>query len=380
MVNVMKNIPRLLLSALVAAVLLAALPAAAGVTGVATIPSSANTMMGPGTALTINWRIARTASAKPYTVISPVGKFQPDVLANIPWATTGSISRSFTVSQPSIIFTETVLVPQAVMQKALASNGGNFIYLRSFSDDNFTTQMTGDVDLHVAGGGIGGPLTVTEERLNFDDGSTTATRAPGSRLTAQAILNVSGMGLLRAVWEVNDSGTDGDAFFRPVRDVTQSVAGQRNVILTSPALPTDDLGRRTVRLRITDPASGFEPPTITYFVAGEPGEADIHHMPVIEVTAPADGAVVHEGSAFSWKPVKGAAGYKLQIMAGGDTGGIVAKMMMKGDRTSAALSPLTFSRLETPASYNWRVLAFDRSGTTIATSRVHPVKVRSGSN
>lgn len=361
---------RRLLAFAVLALIAATQPAAAAVINAIPSPASRNISLNGGTAVTVTWTITRAAGA-PFTIQSRPGEFKEDANMIGDWGTTSSITRTYNTSQTSVTIVETFVVPPSVARKALEANNGNFILLRLFTDDNFTNVAAGEIGLHVTGGGDGA-LAVQEETLTFDNGAATTTVAKDSRLTARAVLNVSGAGQLDAIWEINDSGTGSTTFYRPLKRVTVTLAGQRTAILTSPLLPTKQSGRNDVRLRILSPQTGFDPATIIYFVTGESGATA--ELRALSTTSPANNAEVTEKTSFSWKGADGAAGYKIEIFTPDNQSRPAAKMMVKGNKTEATLSALTFSKLPAGA-YRWRVVAFDKEGRSIAASALKSMYV-----
>lgn len=337
------------------------------ITGVSASPSSRNVPYSGGAAVTVVWRINRTGPV-PFTIAADTGVFKATTISNIPWGTVPAFSRSFTAPQTVITFTETFLVPQAVMRKALETNNGNFVLMHNFSDDNFATSFPGVVNLHVTGGGAG-PLGVQQLTLTFSNGASVATVPKGATLGARALVTATGTGQLEGIWELNDSGSSGASFFRPLRQVTVTLAGQRNTTILSPPLPTKEEGRYDLRFRVVTPAmTGI--PDIIYFVTGKPS---VNGLPRISTTGPKEGAAVSSGTTFSWKDVKGAAGYKIEVFSG-DAETPAGKMMLKADKAEARLSALTLSELP-PGPCRWRVVAFDRDGRDIAASALQSARI-----
>lgn len=349
-----------------AAILLLFAPstASADVQNVTASPANRNVSLNGGSAVTVTWTITRTPAGAPFTLQTSAGAFKAAFNATDTWGTTPVITRSYATNQTSMTIVETFVVPPAIARKALEANGGNFILTRNFTDNAFATQFPAEIDMHVTGGGDG-TLGIQQETLSFDTGAATAMVAQNAPLKARAELSVSGMGQLDAIWEINDTGTGGDTFYRPLKRVTVTLAGQRTAVLTSPLLPTAQTGRNDVRLRILSPQTGFAPASIVYFVTGKNGARA--KLPAIAVSSPANGAHVTEKTAFAWNGADGAAGYKLEIFSSANAYSAVAKMMVKAGTHQTRLSDLTLSK--TPAgAYRWQVTAFDKNGRALAAS------------
>ena len=88
--------------------------------------------------------------------------------------------------------------------------------------------------------------------------------------------------------------------------------------MKSPDLPTGSLGLYMVRLRVTAPVPGFEPPVLYYYVGEPKPGTPLAFMP-ITVMSPPDQAYVDAATPFSWRPVKGARAYKIEIFANPET-------------------------------------------------------------
>lgn len=350
---------------------LIAVPASANVTNVSPSPSERNVGLTGGASVVINWRITRTAAGAPFTLQTQAGEFKANGNANIAWAYAPVLSRTFAANSTSVTVAETVVVPPAVLQKALQANNGNFILQRTFTDNNFNTTLTQEFGFHVTGG-AGGVLNVSAIQLDFDNGASIATVSVGSNLVARATLDTAGAGRLEAVWEVNDSGSS-TGFFRTLRSVVQSAAGQRSVVLTSPPLPTTRTGRMEVRLRVISPAVGFDLPTLIYFVNGT-GAGAAPQLPAMSVSAPAAGAVLQADTAFGWQPVNGAAAYVLEFAAPAGDSTPVARMMM-GSESSTTLTVFTRGQLADLSTCRWRVIALDAAGQPVAASAYSALRI-----
>lgn len=350
----------------VLAMLLAAQPAQALVTGVQASPAQRNiSFSGGASTLTVTWIITRTAAGGPVDLRAAPGRLR---VGNVVLSTTPARSKRVSGNPTTITFVETVSVPSNVMRLALQSNNGTFEYERDFADDPpALTFSTGVMNVFVTGG-MGGPLSLAEVTLSFDNGATFTTVQKDGALRAQARIRSNGSGQLRGVWEVSDNGAESSAFFRPLRTVTVTLTGQRYVTEFSPPLPTKSDGRVNARFRITDPPGSDIRPQITYFVT----DTQVKKGGALALAAPADGAAFVDDATFQWAAVKGAAAYRLQVLDAG--GNNVASMLVKG--TGTRLSGFVRAQLQGPAVYKWRVTASDADGNLVAVSETRSMRVK----
>ena len=252
----------------------AGLPMAAQATviAVSVAPSSREVSIGSGSSVTVTWSV--TASVAPPTTVRIYSSLNEFRIAGTPVANARTISRTFktNATTPTFTIVDTIAIPRSVVIQAQRS-GGALQLAREFTDDGVTT-LGDEVDLII--GGSSDELGISDLTVNFEDGSAYTSAALKQPLHAVATLVTSGTGNLRAVWEVADeSGTSGNPFWRPLRNISRPIGGNPEITLKSPPLPTESLGRQRVRLRIVEPqgfASGT--PELTYFVV-ENVESDL---------------------------------------------------------------------------------------------------------
>lgn len=340
--------------------LLWAAPASALVILVKPSPTPAHVTFGGAAAtFTVNWTITRTLAGGPVDLISPPGRLR---VGGVVVANTPSRRKIYSGNPGTIVFTETATVPASVMRRALADSSGVIVYERDFADDPpALTVQTGALNVVVTGGGMGGPVSLSEVTLDFDNGATFATIPQDGALRAVAHIHASGAGLLNGVWETNDGTADG--FYRPLRAVSVTLSGQRVFTETSPPLPTREQGRHNVRFRVISPAGSEIHPVISWFVTSAAA--------ALKPSLPADGARLERGTKFTWSAAKGASAYRVQILDG--AGNPVAAQLVRVNE--ATLSAFVFAQLQGPATYRWRVSALDSQGSIIATSDPRAIRV-----
>ncbi len=115
-------------------------------------------------------------------------------------------------------------------------------------------------------------FNISRLALQFDDGAPLRTVPTTNRLQVHANIGFVGSGFLEATWELaGPSGTEMSPVYRPLQSVRHYLTGAEPIVLTSPALPTNVVGRYRVRLRISDPLPGFDIPAVQYFVGQNKG-------------------------------------------------------------------------------------------------------------
>jgi hypothetical protein len=166
--------------------------------------------------------------------------------------------------------------------------------------------------------------------------------------------------------------------------------------LASPLLPTDSAGLYLVRLRITDPAPGFDIPVVRYFVADERTGARLPALSLALVTPPNQSLLTGD-TTFVWEGIRGARAYQLEIYlkpsttADGlpDLGGEpmntaptsvpstppTTGMLVSGAQTRTILSSAARSHLIAGRTYVWRVLAIGGDGSVVGESPARELRM-----
>ena len=114
-----------------------------------------------------------------------------------------------------------------------------------------------------AQGAAAGPFAVRRIELQFEDGRAERTVARGGTVTARAIVQTQGTGVLRGAWLANG---------QPVGTFALTVNAGATVTIGSGAatpLPTVVPGPHTLSLRIDEPAITLAAPVIHYLVTAE---------------------------------------------------------------------------------------------------------------
>lgn len=341
---------------LTAALALAGAAQAAGPVSVS--PATVQVNQQGASTVIIRWRVGVDSSV-PATiqVTSPTGTL------SIGGATGGVLSR--TVRHPGtgrifVTFTERFFVDRTTARRL--AQGGTATYSRSFTDINGTSRVA-SVRLN---SGSGGQLSFRNVDIRFDDDTGFRTVEPGSALTARLVLTSAGSGIFEGAWEIAGPSGSAGTGFRPIARVRRVLAGARRTVIESPPLPTASPG--TYRVRFV-PGSGIArgqgetTREIIYTVAGSAT------VPRLELLAPRAGSVLTTASTLSWRPVTGAARYRIEFLQAGGGGvraDVIAAMDIAG--TSARPRGITLRRLRGRSEIYWRVTAFDGAGNPIVTS------------
>jgi len=361
------------------------------ITNITVSPANTNVPLGGSAAVTVTWTvfIASTTSFS-----SPGGTVRDDT-GNIYGTNSNAIYKTFPLSTAAVpvSVTETFIIPANVIDKAYKAGKTNFFYSRNFTDVNGSSSWS--VTLYIASSSLSG-FSISGESLSFDDHSVLRMAHLSEKLTANAEINYTGTGLLQAVWEVADPvSTQAQPIFRPLMHVRRYLAGSGKQTITSPELPTTMSGLYLLRLRITEPQSGFEQPSLRYFVSsGKPGEK----LPIqpIGVLMPVSRTLLAPDTLFAWQPLPGAFAYQLELYAramteadklpdlGGDSGPVsqvlpktpaAAGIQITANKTHTTLPATTLSHLKPGHIYLWRVVAIDKKGRTIGVSSIREIRL-----
>lgn len=335
----------------------------------------------------VTWRVRSTSGP---SVTSSQGQFLTGgraggtVLGTVPL----TLSRSVAAGATALI-TESVNVPQAVIQKALALNVDEVVYRRYYGDPTDVVPIPFDVRVAITGAQAAG-LGVNRQAIAFDDDTPARIVAPRSLLGAWSEITLSGAGLVEGVWEIAEPpSTSGQAVFRTLSVVRRFAQGGAPLRLDSPALPTYSPGLHLLRLRLTQPLPGFDAPEIRYFVA-QPGATPVARE--LRVFTPGPGALLEENTRFAWAPLEGTQSWLLALheRPAGLAGNLpelgaapqpdaaelaqlaksapAAGIVVPGGETGVMLSAMARARLKSGVAYLWRVLGVGKDGEILGES------------
>lgn len=383
---------------------LAALPARAailaGQSGV--LPATSIVALGQSTSLVLNWSVTSAfigfGGPLPYTVTSTSGQFiaGSTVLGTVNSILTISATNNG-VSPSTVRFTESVAVPPDISVKANRLGASTISYVRQFNDGSGLVALQSSI---LVGGSAAAQFGITREALTFDDGAVVRVVPANDPLLAVAEINFTGSGTVNAVWEIAGPGsTGGQPLFRELQPVTRGLLGSEPVFIRSVRLPTDSPGVYQVRLRITDPQPGFDPPVLTYYVGDARGAVPGGIIPMALI-GPADGALLDRETRFAWQAVEGAKAYKIELFASPGTDPFdlpdltgtsdasdlrlaraalaappASGLIVAGAQSQALLTAAARARLKTRHTYFWRVQAIGPEGTVIGEAQVRRLRV-----
>jgi len=365
-------------------------------------PSASIVAIGQPQLLVLNWSVVSQfrfiGTTLPYTVTSSSGEFVAagTVLGTVNAILSGGASATSLV--PSTVrFTESVVVPPDVAVKANRLGAATIAYVRQFSDGGIPVALQSNI---LIGGSGAAQFGITREALAFDDGAVVRVVQAGDPLSATATINYTGSGTMSALWEVaGPSSTAGQPVFRTLQPVTRGLLTGQPEVVKSVRLPTDSPGYYVVRLRITDPLPGFDPPALSYYV-GDARSTARGGFTIMTLMGPGEGAVFDRDTRFAWQPVDGANAYKIELFASPagdrfnlpDLGGPsedrdlklaraalsappATGMIVAPAQTQAVLSSAARARLQPRQTYFWRVQAIGADGRVIGEGPVRRLTV-----
>lgn len=320
-------------------------------------PSSRTVAMNAPAPLFLNWRLARNGAAGSVTVQSAeavvrLGNSNGPIIHTI--SKSLSQTKTVTLNIDFFTFSESIALPRSVVQRA-AKAGTGLVLQRAFTDDNFTTTLTKEVAISVTNSS-NADFALTRMDLSFSNGSNSCVAKPGERLTAVATVMTTGSGLLRGAWQIREGGSF--STYRTLRTVQQPVAAGSKTTIESPALPASGEKQIDVRLVIESPTPAFEEPTLTCGIGGNviilKTSRDTSRD--AEVLSPTPNSPLGAKTAIRWNAVKGAKAYRIEILPDTDSAPITAQVV-KPDKSTATLSPLTLDKLDAKNRYTIRVVA-----------------------
>ena len=368
----------------------------------ATNPTSVNYQAGSGVFLNVSWEITTVGNGGG-TAISSVGTF---TLSPDPSTAIATRNTTLSASSPpagTISIGEFFQLPASVENYIQQNTPATIYYYRDFIAGAEGTTPPAFLQINITypqppatgGAGSGGTLlpntesvlTLSRIALRFSDNSIAKLIPPGAGLSAVAEINYSGTGLLDAVWEIADpSSTRGGApFFIPVKVVRQYLGVGGRIYLQSPALPTRRSGDYLLRLSIRQPAGNLSVPVLRYTVTPSADSVQDSRLPPVKLLSPAPGALLTEQVQFSWRSVKGAKAYQLELYPAPDNGSQpddasvsddipASGILVPGNRTAIGLGALSRSHLQHGKTYYWRVLAIGANGKLLSRSLLREIR------
>lgn len=307
-------------------------------------------------------------------------------------------------------YTDIMTVPPSVArrayQDAVSGNASDFFYVRRFVSTTGGPDEFVAVTCRLAGGGARVPLSLTEVRLQFEDGRSVPAIATGDtlpRFGAQIAYN--GTGRLKGRWEVVLPGdplpSQRDLLTEATLPIEERPLQRRyttlqrfdvfvpptgRVFLPGPdpaTFPKGSTGQHLILLRIeaTDDregdsntgigivnsggVAGFPLPVLRYFITGSERR--------LSLIQPNDGAKLslRQPIQFKWQGVDGASAYKLEVKQGGV---VVLSALLRADQTSYTAPPWLKEKTQQPLQ--WQVQALKEDGSAIVESAVNGFQIQ----
>jgi hypothetical protein len=391
--NWIKNMQQLVNRVILMVILLLAplVSVHAAVTNVTASPANANVAIARSTTVIVTWKVSDVITlVPPVTVSSSQGVFKTATGVTLA-TTTKTLSRTISASG-IVVFSETLLVPESVIYKVYKMGLSSFIYERSFSDGS-GSPVSNSITFNITGAS-GSSFSIDRLSLRFADDQLAKVVKIRESVNVLAEISFTGTGLLLAVWEITDpSSTLGKPVYKPLRVVRQQLSTRQQVTLRSPDLPTYYTGLYQVRLRVTNPETGFSMPMLQFFVSDQTKQQTTPTR--LQVKAPKADAIFSPQLQFRWQAVDAAVAYRLEVyknlqatvsipelgtisqpgeqkVSATDTP--ITGMLLPANKTQTVLSPASQRYLTSKQQYLWRVSAIDKNGNIIAVSTLRKIK------
>ncbi|MDR9439011.1 MAG: hypothetical protein RI841_05880 [Halomonas sp.] len=304
--------------------------------------------------------------------------------------------------------TESLRVPATISEEAASQGERQVFYVRRFSLEG-SEPMTGVQVITLQQGVPGRGSAIIEgadpsatgvniQRISlfFDRGTLTDTLRPDEQLRANARISYEGAGIINAIWEVaTPASTRGQPLYAPLAYVRQYLGAGRELMLSSPLLPSDTSGIHRVRLRFLAPTEIEGLPTLSYRVS-EGALQRKSTVPAIRILPSESASPLSRETRFRWRPVAGSHAYLLEFYdrrpeameasataeeGSRDAGRQPVDLKMEpitgqviaGDRTLDSPSRSLLNHLEADKRYYWRLIAIDAQGQVIAASPLEAI-------
>jgi len=278
------------------------------------------------------------------------------------------LSKRIIPSIPSttVTITESVRIPKDVLFTAHQLGLTQLTYERQFTDcpgERCNTIPSFTSITFNLSGSAGSSFGISNYRLRFDDGKINYIVQQGEPVGVTAFINVTRSGTVRAVWELaRPSSTSGKPVFHPLKTIQRQLTSFATNPVKSPTLPSTATGIYLIRLRFIEPGLPGQIPTLQYLVNENPNTK----IKPLQLTTPKNLEALRRDTLFSWQPITNAAFYKLELQL--DNEQQPSGILVKSDSLTTQLNKLILHDLKINENYQWRVMAFDKSGKLIARS------------
>ncbi|MTI08986.1 hypothetical protein [Curvivirga aplysinae] len=342
----------------------------ATVTNVSASPSVANVSVKGSSKITVTWTVTRFFDVAGGNVATEnITSSNANLVINGTTVGTlgGTLSQSTTLAgneTRNFTIRETLTVSPTLAAQIVNAATGTVSISRNFTDNRGGTSGSFNV---AVGNAPAGELSLRRIELKFSNNSHTAVIRKDDQLRAVAKVNFRSSGLFRGEWRLVDpSGSLGGGNGRLLKTIRQQFVstGDGSTQIVSPPLPSDVNGLHRVILVIDDTDDSVSAPELRYFVLES---VNNKASAKVEMISPADQARISQDTVFSWKPIRGAEAYQLEILSVENNQRVSGKLV-PGKDIRMNLSSLSLDHLESGKRYHWYIRAFGKEGNVIGLS------------
>ncbi len=322
-----------------------------------TAPEQLNLTVGGSSPQRVTFTVVHPTVPIPETIRSARGEF---VLAGRLLGTNNTpLSVNLNTARPSA--SESVSVPQNVLQAAQNAGTNKIMYRRTFSAQNLRSGIGETrVNLRTA---AAGELRITRMRVFFEQNNRPMILVERNErdLTGVVEIHYNGSGTFQGYWKADE---------RIIQRVQQNLFYGKVLTLktpTAPPLPTYSEGAHRLQFIITEPATAaqrIEFPEAIYHVEAKKAAIVVP----ITVTSPEDGAVLSKsGALFSWHDNGRIETYQLDFYQEGETEPFFSAYTKNGEYH--LLDRIIDLKFAPATTYRWQVRGFNGAGELAAESR-----------
>lgn len=256
-----------------------------------------------------------------------------------------------------VTISENLLIPVRVLERVLAKNQTEFIYIREFSSNYCKETVITQIKIT---GEAEADFRIQRMELFFNNRQAKIIVPRNFKdLKAYAEIRFTGSGLFRGYWEV-----DG----RILSYVQYYLVGPTIQVFVSPeipSLPTFSTGVHIVRFVVENPKPGFELPSILYFVLPEETPKTLS----IKLLSPSDNSSYFEiPQTFTWEPLSNSFIYLIQFYENPEGSPIFSAYTRNASYNIP--EEIAYKYFKPGNRYFWRVDGFDKEGRLLGESAV----------
>ncbi|MGJ8669553.1 MAG: hypothetical protein ACSHXK_08705 [Oceanococcus sp.] len=260
---------------------------------------------------------------------------------------------------------ESVLIRQATLNRALQDNSSQLLYQRQWRADS-GEQGQASVRISIVGS-LAGELNIRDVELRFNSGeSQLKSIGQNAPLQAQARISHQGKGgIIDYEWRILlPSAARGESRSIPIGQGRESLTLGSPYIIESPLLPSRQLGNYQLQFVLKQPR--LHQAELRYRVISQ-------QVPQVALLRPLAGARVASNALYKWSPLRGAQAYQFEMWRDNERlGGI----LIPADQTpQTPLSDLLREQLVAGCLCQWRVLAYADDGQVMAISPTRKLRL-----